>query len=136
MASTAMEPLTPTGQEAQLAAQAASRLKQGTLELSELPNIAILALSRVLNEFAKGHSLSVVHLETDLTTQEAAEYLNVSRPYFVKLLEQGQIGFHLVGNQKRVNLEDVVIYKKRQKEESYAALAELQALSQELRMDE
>src|SRR5690348_7129843 len=131
MASTVLQPLTPTDRDAELAARASSRTVQGNLELSELPDIAFPVLSRVLREFAQGHSLSVVQIGADLTTQEAADYLNVSRPYFVKLLEQGHIPFYFVGNQRRVKLENVTAFKKRQDEESDAALAELQALSQE-----
>ncbi|BDI31647.1 hypothetical protein CCAX7_36980 [Capsulimonas corticalis] len=136
MRSNLLQPLTPTDQEAKQARQASSLLLHGSLQVSELPDIALKVLERVLEEFSQGHSLSLVQIEADITTQEAADYLNVSRPYVVKLLEQGRIPFHFVGNQRRLKLENVLDFKKHQDEQSYAALAELQALSQELGLDD
>jgi excisionase family DNA binding protein len=136
MRSTLLQPLTPTDLEVEQARLVSSQLLHGDILLSELPEVALKMLPRVLEEFSQGHSLSVVQIESDITTQEAADYLNVSRPYVVKLLEQGRIPFHFVGNQRRLKLEHILDFKKHQDEESQTALAELQALSQELGLDD
>lgn len=70
-----------------------------------------------------------------MTNSEAADYLNVSRPYVIGLLEQGKIPFHKVGTHRRIRLEDVAAYKRRQMADSYAAMAELQAQAEELNME-
>lgn len=128
------EPREPTFQEAQQAKTAIRALSEGQLELSQLPDIARQLLSRILDGLAHGHALSVVPVETDMTTNQAADFLNVSRPYLVGLLEAGQIPFHRVGTHRRLHLRDVKAYKERQDAESYTALAELQAQAQELNM--
>jgi len=124
----------PTRQEAQQAQTAMRALSTGQLELSQLPDIARQLLSRILDETARGRALSVVPVETALTTTQAAEYLNVSRPYLVRLLREGKLPFHRIGTHRRLRLSDLRAYKERQEEESYAALAELQAQAQELNM--
>jgi len=70
-----------------------------------------------------------------MTTSEAADYLNVSRPYVITLLEQGKIPFHKVGSHRRIRLEDVADYKKLQVATSYAAMEELQAQAEDLNME-
>lgn len=70
-----------------------------------------------------------------MTTSEAAEFLNVSRPYVIGLLEQGKMPFHKVGSHRRIRLEDVADYKKRQLATSYAAMAELQAQAEDLNLE-
>jgi excisionase family DNA binding protein len=134
MAATRMDSTEPTRQERRKAAEAAERLADGRLELSQLPDIAIQLLAQVLEELAKGRALAIVHVESDMTTNEAAEYLNVSRPYLVRLLDDGKIPFHRVGSHKRISFEAAKRYKEEQKKRSYAALAELQAEAQELNM--
>lgn len=69
-----------------------------------------------------------------MTTSRAASFLNVSRPYLSRLLNDGKLPFYFVGTHKRVRLRDLAAYQERQDAESYAALAELQAQAQELKM--
>ena len=70
----------------------------------------------------------------ELSTQEAADILNVSRPYLVNLLESGKIPFRKVGLRRRILAADVMTYKKHIDQERYQTLAELAAQAQELKM--
>ena len=128
------ETIQPTRQEREQARQAVRALSQGHLEVSQLPDMARQLLSRILTELADGHALSVVPVDSDLTTSQAASFLNMSRPYLTRLLDEGKLPFHSVGTHKRVRLRDLTAYRERQDEESYAALAELQAQAQELNL--
>jgi excisionase family DNA binding protein len=67
-----------------------------------------------------------------LTTQQAAEFLNVSRPYLIKLLEQGEISYIMVGTHRRVRFEDLIKYKQQRNSQRSHFLDELIAESQEL----
>jgi len=70
----------------------------------------------------------------ELTTQEAADLLNVSRPFLIGLLEDGQLSHHNVGTHRRVRFADLMTYKRRRDAESEEALRELTALSQEMKL--
>ena len=70
----------------------------------------------------------------ELTTQEAADLLNVSRPFLIGLLEDGQLPHHKVGTHRRVRFADLMTYKRRRDAESEEALRELTALSQEMKL--
>jgi excisionase family DNA binding protein len=95
-----------------------------------LPVEAIAALQEALDEIAAGVSPEVV--DEEMTTQEFADLLNVSRPYVVSLLEAGEIPFRKVGTKRRVLRSDALRYKKAEDESRYAAVRELTALSEEL----
>ncbi|WP_050978415.1 helix-turn-helix domain-containing protein [Beggiatoa alba] len=73
-------------------------------------------------------------IHAELTTQEAAELLNVSRPYLVSLLEKGEIPFHKIGSHRRVLAKDIIEYKKNLQAKRLETLNELTALSQTLGM--
>lgn len=134
MPATLLETAEPTHQDIRQAREAASALSEGTLEVSHLPDVARQILSRVLAELANGNAISVVPVECDLTTSQAARFLNVSRPYLSRLLDEGMLPFHRVGSHRRVHLRDVRVYRARQDSDSEAALCELAAQAQELGM--
>ena len=87
------------------------------------------AIRDVLLHFARGEAIQVLALSEEMTTQAAADFLNISRPQLVKILEQGSIPFSKVGNQRRVRLSDVQAYQRQRRE---AALDELSQLQQEM----
>ena len=68
----------------------------------ELPTSALRLLVDVLSELAEGNAVKVVPIHAELTTQEAADMLNVSRPHLVKLLESGALAFHKTGKHRRI----------------------------------
>ena len=75
-----------------------------------VPGAALPLLLSLLKELSQGKQVAVVTTDTELTTQQAAELMHVSRPYVVKLLDQGKIPSHKVGVRRRVRLEDVLHY--------------------------
>lgn len=100
----------------------------------ELPVSALRLLVEILAELAEGNAVKVVPIHAELTTQEAADLLNVSRPYLVKLLEDGALPFHKTGKHRRVRFADVMRYKAEREQESADAMAELAQQAQELQL--
>ncbi|MCZ3384957.1 helix-turn-helix domain-containing protein [Kosakonia sp. SOY2] len=98
----------------------------------ELPTSALTILISILGELAAGNAVQVVPVHAELTTQEAANILNVSRPHMVKLLEEGQLPFHKTGCHRRVLFADLMHYKEQRENESLQAMQELTDRSQEL----
>lgn len=103
-----------------------------TGEIHELPESAQRLLRSLIHSLAEGDAVSLVPVHSELTTQQAADLLNVSRPYLIKLLEQGEIPYTKTGTHRRIRFEDLVEYKLRRDDEREDALAELIRQSQEL----
>jgi len=145
MSTEALSQRPPTGEEVRQASEAARALSaamspnglpftvtrdgdQLSVELS--PALGQLVLD-VLAHVARGEMVTFVPYGAVLSTKEAADLLNVSRPFLIKLLETGAIPFHRVGSHRRVYAEDVLAYKRRRDNERREALDELQRLGQE-----
>lgn len=99
-----------------------------------LPAPAVHLLTQILVELAEGRNVSVIRSDAELTTQQAADMLNVSRPYVVKLLEEGKLPFHMANTHRRITLQELLIYKKQRDARSLAAREALVAEAQELDM--
>lgn len=100
----------------------------------ELPTSALRLLVDILAELADGNAVKVVPVHAELTTQEAADMLNVSRPHLVKLLEDGVLPFHRTGKHRRVRFADLMRYKDARDRAAEQAMGELARQSQELKM--
>lgn len=104
----------------------------GRQETAVLPQAAVRLLLDMLGQIADGNAVSIVPIQAELTTQQAADMLNVSRPFLVGLLEKGTLPFHKVGTHRRVHFGDVIAYKQREHEARHRALDELARQGQEL----
>jgi excisionase family DNA binding protein len=104
------------------------------LEKCTLPASAAQLLITVLEEMSEGHPVTVIPTGTELSTQEAARLLNVSRPYLVGVLERGDLPFRKVGTHRRVRLSDLLLYKRRDEAQRRQALDALTVQAQELDM--
>ncbi len=85
---------------------------------------------RVLREMANGKAVTIVPVRAELTTQQAADLLNMSRPFMMKLLDERKIPCRMVGTRRRVRFEDVVRYKQQDEAERQNVLDELAAEAQ------
>jgi len=138
--------LLPSEAEAALAKETgrvlASRLGHGDLmrlrivgpspETVRLPAAAVRLLVRILEEMARGNAVTVIPVHAELTTQEAADMLNISRPSLIQLLEEGKIDHRRVGTHRRVRFDALMKYQRRADAARRAALRELAAYDQEL----
>ena len=89
-------------------------------------------LVEAVHLLAQGNGVRILPVTTELTTQQAADLLNVSRPFVVKLLETKQIPFHKAGTHRRIILKDLLSYKARRDAHAHEVLDELVAQAQEL----
>lgn len=144
------ETLAPTEGECDLARESAQRLAHltgesesnprlsvelnGKTEEVTVPASAFRLFAVILREMADGNAIALVPANSELTTQQAAEILNVSRPFLVRLLDEGRIPCRKVGTHRRVRLCDVMAYKRAIDDRRLGTLRELAAQAQELDM--
>jgi excisionase family DNA binding protein len=108
------------------------RGKTGVGKPVELPAEAARLLVRILTEFSEGNAVSVIPVNAELTTQAAAKFLNVSRPFLVSVLEAGKLPFRKVGSHRRVRLADLTRFKQIEDAKQKKALDGLAAEAQKL----
>jgi excisionase family DNA binding protein len=148
MARAETDPTIPSDQEALLAREA-TRVLEGhptdgerlRLQVSaggkevttlDLPSAAAGPLLAMLKAMGEGRPVFVHAADAELTTQQAADLLNVSRPYLVGLIDSGTLPVRMVGNQRRLPLKDVLAYRRETQAKRRAALDELAKSDQEL----
>ena len=145
-----IEPVTPTEKETALAKESSRQLapllgtrKELALQILKdghpsepvlVPLAAVRLLVRILTEMGKGNAVTLIPIHAELSTQEAADLLNVSRPFLVKLLDEGKIPSRKVGTHRRVLFSDLMEYKRLSDQQRKKALEALAAEAQELKM--
>ena len=101
-----------------------------TRSITLMPSLTETLLD-LLRLISSGRGFRIMPVEAELTTQEAADLLNVSRPYLIKVLENGDVPFVTVGRHRRIRAEDLFAYKAKRDQDRSAALADLAALDAE-----
>ena len=141
------ETVTPTEADTRLAEESSRRLarllgkRHRTLRLSvqadddveqsvAIPVAAFRLLADILTQMAQGNAVTLMPIHAELTTQQAADLLNVSRPFLIRLIEDGQIPFRKVGTHRRIRFDDLMAYKQKVDQGRLKALEELAAEAQ------
>ena len=105
-------------------------MKEGVEISSQLLKMAL----KVVKELVEEKETLIFTEDKELTTQEAADYLNVSRPYLIKLIEEGKIPFRKVGTHRRIKFAELIKYDNLVQEQQLKGLAELTKQAQELNL--
>jgi excisionase family DNA binding protein len=147
MAQRTLEPALPSEAEVVLAKETSRVLasRKGTLKplrlrlldgpdknMVRLPASVVEMLVRILDEMARGNTMTLIPVHAELTTQEAANMLAISRPSLIQLLDAGTIAYRRVGTHRRIRFEALMEYKRKSDADRRAVLAELAAYDQEL----
>ena len=99
-----------------------------------VPQSALKFLLKYLHSLSEGRAVSILPVDSEMSTQQAADILNVSRPHLVKMLENNEIPHHKVGRHRRINAKDLIEYKRQRDEERDDFLDDLASQAQELDM--
>lgn len=111
---------------------AACKLVGPSGETIPIPESMFYILERVAEIMARGDSITIVPVGKEMTTQQAAGVLNVSRQYLVRLLDEGRIPYTKTGKHRRLRIDDVLAFKELRDEERRSSLDELTRMSEEL----
>jgi excisionase family DNA binding protein len=101
----------------------------------EVPPAALRVIGRLLGAMSQGQSIALMPMERELTTVEAAHYLNVSRPFVIKEMEAGRLPFRKVGTHRRVTLKHLLDYERQMRAQQQQALDRLSDNARELSLD-
>ena len=139
----------PTREERKIALEGYNTLNEALKELNHPENVpeiriqesgepikipfkVLEMLAFILKNYQEGNAVSIVPIGTEFTTQKAAEFLNCSRPYVVKLIEQGKLKCKKVGRHRRIKFKDLVDYKKKMIKEREEALDQMVKEAEEM----
>ena len=128
-------PILPSPRDAELSRLLSAKLEakgDSNVSVRDLPDSVLLLVRQILAEMAQGHAVSLSALPKELSTQQAATVLGVSRPFVIKLMDEGQLAYRKVGSHRRVMLDEVMVHMEGTRVKRLAGLAELTAEAQEL----
>lgn len=144
---TRKDPIQPSEEDVRLATETARQLaahaKNGALKIRimehghegatlELPAAAVGLLVDLLSEMSRGNAVTLIPYHAELTTQQAADLLNVSRPFVVELCDKGELPYFRLGTHRKIRFTDLMAFKRKSLRESREVLDELAALHQEM----
>ena len=95
-----------------------------------IPKSALAVFSQILKEISSGYTISIVENSQNITTQEAAKILGCSRPFVVKLIDNGILPSFKIGKHRRINVEHVLMYQRKFKSEQKNAIIEIMQLDE------
>jgi len=107
---------------------------QNSKEIITIPVSALKLLKSIISNMAEGKSIALMPTDAEITTQQAAEILNVSRPHVIKLLEKGEIPYKKVGKHRRILLQDILDYDSKFKSKRRKNLNKLAKEAQKLNL--
>lgn len=128
-AAASLAPVARAGQDVQLV------LREQPSVVVPLPARAVEVVLTVLRAMAERRPISVIPHEAELTTQQAADYLNVSRPFLIGLIDRDEIPHRMVGRHRRLRFADLLAYERTSAEKRKQALAEMAAEARRLGLD-
>lgn len=142
-----LDPVIPNEKEIELATESSRSLagidtnKMHTFEIQvdgkkmiRIPASVFKMLFTILTQMAAGNAVTIIPIHAELTTQEAANLLNVSRPYLISLLEEGKLPYRKVGTRRKILFEDLMNYRKKDDAERLKILNKLTEDAQDLDM--
>ncbi|PSB00612.1 helix-turn-helix domain-containing protein [Merismopedia glauca] len=103
-------------------------------EMIVIPVSAFRLLTDILTQMARGNAVTLMPVDAELTTQQAADMLNVSRPFLIKLIDDSKIPYRKVGTHRRIRFDDLMAYKQEIDKQRLHTLEELAREAQELNM--
>lgn len=124
-----LEAVARSGQDVRIVVQDGAKI------VVPLPASAVALMFRILESMAERAPISIIPLEAELTTQQAADFLNVSRPFLVGLLEKNEIAYRKVGAHRRVRYADLLDFEKRSRISREDALDEIAREAERLGLD-
>jgi excisionase family DNA binding protein len=100
----------------------------------KVPTKAMNLFLEIMEKMAEGRSVTLIPSDSQVSTQQAADMLNVSRPHLVKLLEEGKIPYRKIGSHRRIDLKDLLDYEEKQKKNRKDQLDFLSRQAQKLNL--
>jgi len=135
-------PVVPDESDSELAATASRELARTskasiTVRLEDgtdlvLPKLVTPLLIKILTEMGQGNAVTLIPLHAELTTQEAANLLNVSRPFLNKIIDRGELPCHKVGTHRRIKFIDLEDYRQKREQQRASDMEALAKQAQEL----